>query len=132
MIMKTTFKPTGYNSVSPYFISGDVKKFADLLQQLFQATELRKFDRPDGTVMHLELRIDDSVIMVSQASKEYGSITHMMHVYVADVDAVYKKALALGCQPLGAPEQKGDDPDRRGGFTDFDGNQWYVSTQMAG
>lgn len=130
MNMKNTFKPTGYNSVSPYFISSDVKKFADMLRQLFQATELRKFDRPDGTVMHLELRLDDSVIMVSQASKEYGAITHMMHVYVADVDAVYIKALALGCQSLGEPVQKEDDPDRRGGFTDFDGNQWYVSTQV--
>ncbi|MBT1687997.1 VOC family protein [Dawidia soli] len=127
--MKTPFKPNGYNSVSPYFISSDARKFAALLQQLFQATELRKFDRPDGTIMHMELRIDDSVIMVSQASEEYGAITHMMHVYVADVDAVYKKALEMGCQSLGEPVQKGD-PDRRGGFTDFDGNQWYVSTQV--
>jgi PhnB protein len=128
--MKNAFKPTGYNSVSPYFISSDARKLGTLLQELFQATELRKFDRPDGTVMHMELRVDDSVLMISQASQEFGAITHMLHVYVADVDAVYKRALALGCQSLGEPEQREGDPDRRGGFTDFDGNQWYVSTQV--
>jgi len=128
--MAKTFKPAGYNSVSPYFVIEGAEKFVDLLKELFHATQDRTFKRQDGSIMHTEVKIDDSVIMISEATKEFQGNTHMMHVYVPNVDDVYKKALALGCKSLGEPVQKEGDPDRRGGFEDFAGNAWYVSTQV--
>ncbi len=128
--MAKSFKPTDYNSASPYFVVPGAQRFIDLLKALFNATQLRTYSRPDGSIMHTEVRIDDSVIMISDATKEFAGNTHMMHVYVPNVDDVYKKALALGCRSLGEPVQKDGDPDRRGGFQDFAGNEWYVSTQV--
>lgn len=129
--MDKTFKPDGYNSVSPYFIVNGAQKLMDLLQNLFNAKALRKYNRPDGSVMHAEMQIDDSVIMLSDATEKYPPIQLVMHVYVPDVDEVYTKALAQGCTAEQAPTQAAGDPDRRGTFIDFAGNMWSVSTQMA-
>lgn len=128
--MQKNFKPTGYNSASPYFVIQNAKKFVDLLKQLFNATQHRTFNRPDGSIMHTELKIDDSIIMLSEASENFPANNHLMHVYVPNADDTYKKALALGCKSLEAPSQKEGDPDKRGGFQDFAGNMWYISTQL--
>ena len=128
--MKNPYKPENYNSVSPYLIVNGAQKMVDLLVQLFDAEPLRRYDRPDGTIMHTELRIDDSVIMLSDASEQWPAVTVIMHVYVSDVDKVYQRAIALGCKPSQAPKQQEGDPDRRGTFIDFAGNMWSVSTQL--
>jgi uncharacterized glyoxalase superfamily protein PhnB len=60
--MSKEYKPTGYNSVSPYLVVKGAQKLIDLLKQIFNAKELRRYDMPDGTIMHAEVQIDDSVI----------------------------------------------------------------------
>jgi len=60
--MKNTFKPENYNSLSPYFIVDNCKKMKELLNGIFDARELRKYENDDGSIMHMELQIDDSVI----------------------------------------------------------------------
>lgn len=124
-----SFKPAGYNAVSPYFIVKDAARFVQLMKDLFDAVELRRYDRPDGKIMHMELKLDDSVVMLSEATAEYPANEFLMHYYVLDAKATYKKALELGCEGLQEPIQKGD-PDLRGMFKDFNGNVWSVSTQM--
>jgi len=62
--MDKQFKPTGYNSVSPYFIVNGGQKFISLIKKIFDAEELRRYDMPDGSIMHAEIQIDDSVIMI--------------------------------------------------------------------
>lgn len=128
--MKQSFKPDGYNSVSPYLIVNGAQKMIDLLINLFDAQPLRRYDRPDGSVMHAEVRIDDSVIMLSDASEQWPAAAVIMHVYVPDADKVYERALTLGCKAVQAPKQQDGDPDRRGTFSDFAGNMWSVSTQL--
>lgn len=122
------FKPEGYNSLSPYFIVDDGSRFVQLMKDLFEAEELRTYRRPDGTLMHAELRLDDSVIMLSEATPDYPANEFLMHFYVKDVKAVYKKALELGCEGIQEPIQKSD-PDLRGMFKDFNGNVWSIGTQ---
>lgn len=129
--MANTFKPDNYNSVSPYFIVDGAQKMVDLLKQLFSATELRRYDNPDGTIMHVEVRIDDSVVMIGDSTTNYPPNTHLMHVYVPDVDATFRKALSLGCTAVDQPVQKEGDPDKRGMFNDFAGNSWAVGTQVS-
>lgn len=128
--MSTLFKPGGYNSASPYFIVPDAERFIQLVKDLFNAQELRRFDLPDGSIMHAELMLDDSVIMLGQASEKYPPVPMVMHVYVPDVDAAYKKALELGCESMEAPKQREGDPDRRASFKDYAGNWWSVGTQL--
>lgn len=66
--MDNHFKPTGYNSVWPYFVVNGAQKSIDLLKQIFDAKELKRYDMPDETIMHAEIRIDDSVIMIGDSS----------------------------------------------------------------
>lgn len=130
--MKKEYKPSGYNSISPYFVVNGAEKLAGLLKELFHATEKRRYETPEGAIMHLELQIDDTIVMMGDASDKFPVYTHLMHVYVPDVDAIYNKALELGCEsvyPPTAPERKGD-PNKRGAFKDFAGNIWTVATQV--
>jgi PhnB protein len=128
--MSKQFKPEGYNSASPYFIVNGAEKLIDFLVQLFDAKLLRRYDMPDGSIMHAEVMLDDSVIMMGEASEKFPAITLVMHVYVPDVDATFNKALTLGCESLEAPKQREGDPDRRATFKDFAGNMWSVGTQL--
>lgn len=128
--MNKEFKPTGYNSVSPYFIVDGAQKLMDLLNKLFNAKERRRYDMPDGTIMHAEMQIDDSIIMLGDSSEQYPPITLVIHVYVPNVDEIFEKAIKLGCVSMEAPNQREGDPDRRGTFKDFAGNLWSIGTQL--
>lgn len=128
--MNNAFKPAGYNSVSPYFVVNGAQKMIDLLTNLFNAKPLRRYEMPDGTIMHAEVQIDDSVIMLGDSSDQFPPTSFMMHVYVSNVDAVYEKALGLGCVSVEPPKEREGDPDRRATFKDFAGNTWSVGTQV--
>jgi len=127
--MQKTFKPEGYNSLSPYFVVDGAQRFIDLLKQVFGAKELRRYEQPDRSIMHVELQVDDSVLMLGSSTKEYHANQLLVHLYVPDVDQVFKKAVASGCEPLQDPTIKDGDPDKRGMFRDFAGNVWAVGTQ---
>lgn len=127
--MDTTFKPKGYNSLSPYLIVDGAQKLVDLLKDIFNAAELRRFDRDNGSIEHIELKLDDSIIMMSDSTDRYSSNTTMLHFYVPDVFKTFDLAVENGCEVIENPVKKEGDPDTRGGFRDFAGNYWYVSTQ---
>lgn len=129
--MNSDFKPKNYNSVSPYFIVDGVQKFIELMKEIFDARELRRYEHPDGTIMHAEIMIDDSVIMLGDASEKYPSITLVLHVYVPNVDVVFSKAIQAGCDIIEPPKENEGDPDRRATFRDFWGNMWSVGTQQS-
>ena len=128
--MNQQFKPSGYNSVSPYLIVNGAEKMVNLLKQIFGATELRRYDLPNGTIMHIEIQLDDSVIMISDSSEKYPPNQHLIHVYVPNSEETFNKAIEMGCESIDPPKQKGDDTDLRGTFKDFSGNLWSVSTQV--
>lgn len=128
--MAKNFKPKDYNSVSPYFIVGDAAGFISLMREVFNAVELSVYNRPDGSIMHAEMRIDDSVIMIGSASSEFPAVPMVMHVYVKDVDAMFRKAVQAGCRAFEEPKQREGDSDRRGTFIDIAGNMWSVATQQ--
>ncbi|MCB0771236.1 MAG: VOC family protein, partial [Flavobacteriales bacterium] len=119
--MSANFKPAGYTTVSPYFIVPEADRFIQLMKELFDAKELRRYDNSDGSLMHAELMLDDSVIMLGQATEKYPAVPMVMHVYVPVVDAAYKKAIELGCTSMEPPKQREGDPDRRASFKDYAG-----------
>ncbi len=123
------FKPTGYNSVSPYFIVNDAGKFISLLEKIFNAKELRRYDNADGTILHAEFQIDDSVIMLADANERFPPVPLVLHVYVADVDETFEKAKHAGCEIIEPPKTRENDPDKRATFKDYAGNMWSVGTQ---
>jgi PhnB protein len=127
--MNTSYKPDGYNAVSPYFVVAGAQRFLDFVREVFEAIPLRRYEMPDGTIMHAELRLEDTVLMIGDAGGSHAPNTHLLHVYVPNVDAVFEKAIALGCTALEPPREREGDPDRRGSFRDFAGNVWSVATQ---
>ena len=124
-----TFKPQGYNSASPYVVVPGAQRLIDFLSRVFDARVMRQYDNPDGTIMHAEVMIDDSIVMLGDSSPTYPPNTLLIHVYVSDVDEVFKRALAAGGTEDQAPQQRPGDPDRRGSFKDFAGNTWAIATQ---
>ncbi len=128
--MSASFRPEGYPAVSPYLIAAGAQQVIDFVKQVFGATELRRYDMPDGSIMHAEVRIEDSVVMIGDAGGNWPAVPAHLHVYVSDVDATYRRALEAGGVSVQPPERKGDDPDRRGGVKDAACKTWSISTQV--
>ena len=124
------YKPNTYNSVSPYLIVNNAREIVVFLKEVFNATELRMFKRPDGSIMHAEVGIDDSVIMMGEAGQDGPASSSHVHVYVPDVDVIYHRAIEWGATSIQAPILKADDPDKRGGVVGPGGNSWWISTQI--
>jgi len=127
--MNTEYKPKNYNSLSPYLIVDNAQKMVDLLKTIFDATEVRRFDRDNGKIVHMELRFDDTVLMISDSLENYPANKTMLHIYVPAVFKTFDKAIENGCVLIEKPVNKQGDPDTRGSFYDCAGNYWAVSTQ---
>ena len=125
-----SFKPDGYSTVSPYLIAAGAQSVIDFVTKAFSAVQLRRYEMPDGSIMHVEIRIGDSVVMLGDAGDAWPAVPSHLHVYVEDVDATYRRALEAGGVSVQAPERKGEDPDRRGGVKDPAGNTWWIATQV--
>ena len=122
-------KPADFPSVSPYLIVNGAERTIRFLVDVLDAKELRKFPSPDGRIMHSEVRIDDSVVMVADPAEGWPAIGAHVHVYVRDVDATYRRALDAGAESVQEPTKK-DDPDKRGGVRDAGGTTWWISTKV--
>ena len=127
--MERTYKPAGYTSVSAYIIAENARRVIDFLIKTFSAQPLRRKERPDGTILHAEVRIDDTVVMIADGGEGFAGFPISLHVYVPDVDEVYRRALAAGGVSVQKPVQR-DDPDRRAGVNDPAGNTWWIATQV--
>ena len=127
--MSTPYKPDDYSTVSPYLIVDGASGTIDFLKQVFGATELRRFAREDDSLMHAEVRIEDTVLMLSDPPSSQPTVAAHIHIYVSDVDATYQRALNAGATSVQAPEKK-DDADKRGGVKDAGGTTWWIATQV--
>lgn len=127
--MAISHKPQGYPTVSPYLVVDGAARTIDFLVRTFDAAEIRRFAGPDGTIHHAEVRLDDSIIMVGDAQPQWPPMPAHVHVYVADVDATYRRALEAGATSVQAPVQK-DDEDKRGGVKDAGGTTWWIATHV--
>jgi uncharacterized glyoxalase superfamily protein PhnB len=127
--MTNSYKPKDYNSAAPYLIVDGASGTIDFLAQTFDAVLLRHFAHADGRIMHAEVRIDDSVIMLADKAEGWPAVPSYVHIYVPDVDATYQKALAAGAESVQEPVKK-DDPDKRGGVKDAGGTTWWIATQI--
>ncbi len=122
-------KPQGYSTVSPYLIVSDASRTIDFLVRVFDAVELRRFPGASGKLMHAEVRIDDTVVMLADGSANWPPVAANVHVYVPDVDATYRRALEAGATSVQEPAKQ-DDEDRRGGVRDAGGTTWWIATKV--
>jgi PhnB protein len=119
-------KPTrpGFHTVTPYLIVPELEPYLAFLKAAFDATELwRSTGAAGGT--HVELRIGDSMLMVSGGA-DSTPLPTMLFLYLEAVDSVYQAALAAGATSLLEPGPNFGEP-RGAGVQDLAGNQWYFA-----
>ena len=127
--MSASHKPEGYTTVAPYLVVAGASRTIDFLTRAFDAVELRRFADPGGRVLHAEVRIDDTVVMLGDGGEGWPPIPAHVHVYVPDVDETYRRAIAAGAASVQEPVQKGDE-DKRGGVKDAGGTTWWIATRV--
>ncbi len=120
--------PEGYPTVTPYLIVDGAAKLIDFLQRAFGAAARECHKMEDGKIMHAEATIGDSTVMLGDATGEWKAMPSVLHLYVPDADAVYRKALAAGATSVREPADQFYG-DRSGGVKDPLGNLWWISTR---
>jgi uncharacterized glyoxalase superfamily protein PhnB len=121
--------PDGYQTVIPYLVVSGAAKVIEFVKKVFDATSVECMTRPDGSIHHAEVRIGDSVVMLSDASEKYPARPAMLYVYVTDTDAAYRRALAAGGTSLMEPANQFYG-DRNAGVQDPTGNSWWIGTHV--
>lgn len=127
--------PEGYHAVTPYLIINGADKAIEFYKKAFGATEVMRMKSPDGKIGHAELKIGDSSLMLAdehpdmnaRGPKSYGGSPVTIHLYVEDVDATCKRALAAGATEL-RPVKDQFYGDRTGSLTDPFGHVWHIAT----
>jgi PhnB protein len=122
----THFAPQGFTNISPYMLARGAGRFIDFLSAAFAGRERLRVPRPDGSVMHAEVGVGNSVIEVADANDAYAARTMTIHLYVDDADATYERAMKAGAESMYAVS---DQPwgDRQGCVRDPFGNVWYIA-----
>ena len=129
--------PEGYHTITPYLAVENASEAIDFYQRAFGAQERVRMDGPGGAIMHAELQVGDSMIMLSdpfpQSSttppKQLGGTSVSIFAYVENIDDVYKQAIDAGASSLMEP----DDMfwgDRFGSVQDPFGHSWTIATHI--
>ena len=121
--------PDGYHTVTPYFVVQDAGGLIEFITTAFGGKERTRMLGDDGSIMHAEVEIGDSVIMIGGASEEFPPKTAMLHLYVPDVDALYEQAINAGAESKREPADQ-EYGDRSAGVSDSWGNEWWLATHI--
>ncbi|HEY2459264.1 MAG TPA: VOC family protein [Candidatus Acidoferrum sp.] len=128
--------PVEYHTVTPQLTCKDASRAIEFYKNVFGANEVSRFTGPDGKVMHAEIKIGDSRIMINDefpgmasapVANSNGSFS--LFLYVADVDSVFDKAVKAGSKSL-MPVSDQFWGDRFGKVTDPFGHQWGLATHV--
>lgn len=138
MARATKAVPEGHHTVTPQLTLDDAARAIDWYKKALGAEEVARAAGPDGKIMHAEIRIGNSLIMLNdevggaKSAKAMGGSPASLWVYVEDCDALFNRAVAAGGQvppgPMGALADQfwGD---RTGSFIDPHGYYWTIATR---
>jgi uncharacterized glyoxalase superfamily protein PhnB/catechol 2,3-dioxygenase-like lactoylglutathione lyase family enzyme len=121
--------PEGFHTVTPFLLADDVSRLLDFIQTAFDGQVVYVMKSADGIVRHATIKVGDSLLMASKGTDIYGKKPLMLHLYVADVDAIYAQALRAGGVSLREPvnEFYGD---RTAAVRDEWDNEWWIATHV--
>ena len=127
--------PKGFHSITPMLTVGDVNKAIDFYQRALGAEEHMRFSGPDGSIMHAELKVGDSIIMLGGEQPEMGcrgpqtlgGTPVSLYLYVKDVDKAFQRATSAGAT-VTKPVADMFWGDRCGQFVDPFGHKWSLAT----
>lgn len=122
--------PKGYHTITPFPCVKDASRLIDFLKAAFEATERYRMPTPEGKLMHAEIKIGDSIIMLSdKICDEMDYTPSVYYLYVRDADLTYKQAVKAGGESIQEPEDQfwGD---RAAAIKDPSGNIWWMATHI--
>ena len=135
--MATKPIPDGYEAAIPYLSVLNAAGAIEFYKRAFGAAGLSRMTGPDGRIGHAEIKIGKALIMLAdehpeldfRSPKSLGVARSPVgiHLYVDDVDAVYKRAIEAGATPLREPADQFYG-DRNAQLQDPSGHVWYLST----
>ena len=116
-------------TITPYFTVDDADLFLQFITDLFDAKVVKGDRHPNGKVQHARALIGDSMIMLNESSEAYATTYQQMHIYVADADASFAKAIQLGAEATMKPNLR-PHGDRMAGIKDPCGNIWWMASKV--
>ena len=121
--------PPGFDTVTPYYMVDDAVSLVAFLIDGLNGVEVLRHMRPDGAIANAQVRLGDSTVMVSEASRDYPAMRASCYLYVDDADAAMLRATRAGAKQIMAVQ---DQPygDRQGGVEDAHGNLWWLSQRL--
>jgi uncharacterized glyoxalase superfamily protein PhnB len=120
-------RPDGFHTVTPYLVVSGAEKVLEFLSEAFDAQDVgERFKAPDGKIMHATVRIGDSMIEIGDSPE---AMPMNLHMYVDDVDGMYRKAIAAGGESVREPETTFFG-DRSAGVKDSGGNRWWLACHV--
>ena len=114
----------------PYLLVDGVDGLIDFCREVFDAELSGRLARPEGTVMHAEVLIGDSVVMMGEPMGEFQPAPGWVFVTVDDCDAVYARALQAGGTSEMEISHMHHAGERYGGVRDPFGNVWWISSHV--
>ena len=118
-----------YRTVTPYLLVSDADAELTFLKAAFAAHEVNCQRNADGSVMHAEIAIGDSLVMLGQAGGKWAPRPAALYLWVKDVDATYATALAAGASSESEPEDK-PYGHRNAGVLDRNGITWWIGAPV--
>jgi PhnB protein len=118
-----------YRTVTPYLLVLNADVELAFLKAAFDGTEVQCQRNQDNTVMHAEVEVGDSLVMLGQAGGQYTPRTAAFYLWVKDVDATYARALAAGATTESKPEDK-PYGHRNAGVIDQNGVTWWIAAPV--
>jgi PhnB protein len=127
--MAVSYKPAETQNVIPYLVVTEAEKELAFVKEVFGAKEMHVSRDPGGRIVHAQVTIGDSVVMMAQANEQWPSLSAAIYIYVPDVDAAYDRALASGAASVMQPSDQFYG-DRNGGVKNSNGVQWWMATHI--
>jgi len=121
--------PNGYHTVTPYLTIRGATELLAFTKAAFGAEEVECIKAPDGRVMHAEIKIGDSRVMMGEAGDTTPPMPCTLYLYVDDVDAWFQRAKQADAEVIEELEDKFYG-DRTAAVRDAQGNRWYMATHI--
>jgi PhnB protein len=126
MAKSKSHMPPGFRTVTPYIVVPGIARLIEFLEQAFGAERREVMKREDGSVAHASITLGDSILEMGE-SVDKKSMPMTFHVYIPNVDELYKRALTAGAKSLSEPTDQFYG-ERSAGLIDNWGNHWYIAT----
>ena len=127
--MPVEYKPSEHHTVTPYLVVEGAERLMSFITDVLDGTEIVRMQGPDGRIAHAEMRVGDSIVMLADTPAPGEETSSMLHLYVPDSDATYKRAMEAGATSLREPQDEFYG-DRMSGVRDSTGIKWYFATHV--